>query len=47
MTSIFVELGSMPDALVIINAEGKIIGSNAHTEKLFGYSERELQGERM
>lgn len=40
-------LGSMPDAIVIINAEGKIIGSNAHTEKLFGYSERELQGERM
>jgi PAS domain S-box-containing protein len=40
-------LGSMPDALVIINAEGKIIGSNAHTEKLFGYSDRELQGERM
>jgi PAS domain S-box-containing protein len=40
-------LGSMPDALVIINAEGKIVSSNAHTEKLFGYSERELQGERM
>jgi PAS domain S-box-containing protein len=40
-------LGSMPDALVIINAEGKIIVSNAHTEKLFGYSDRELQGERM
>ena len=40
-------LGSMPDALVIIDAEGRIIGSNAHTEKLFGYSDRELQGERM
>jgi PAS domain S-box-containing protein len=40
-------LGSMPDALVIINAEGKIIGSNANTEKLFGYSDRELLGERM
>jgi PAS domain S-box-containing protein len=40
-------LGSMPDALIIINAEGKIISSNAHMEKLFGYSERELQGERM
>jgi PAS domain S-box-containing protein len=40
-------LGSMPDALVIINAEGKIVGSNAHTEKLFGYSDQELQGERM
>ena len=40
-------LGSMPDALVIINAEGRIIGCNAHTEKLFGYSDRELLGERM
>jgi len=40
-------LGSMPDALVIINAEGKIVSSNAHMEKLFGYGERELQGERM
>jgi PAS domain S-box-containing protein len=40
-------LGSMPDALVLINAEGKIVGSNARTEKLFGYSDRELQGERM
>jgi PAS domain S-box-containing protein len=40
-------LGSMPDAMVIINAEGKIIGCNTHTEKLFGYSDRELIGERM
>jgi PAS domain S-box-containing protein len=40
-------LGSMPDALVIVTAEGKIIGSNTHAEKLFGYSDRELQGESM
>jgi PAS domain S-box-containing protein len=40
-------LGSMPDALVIVNAEGKIISSNAHTAGLFGYAERELQGESM
>jgi PAS domain S-box-containing protein len=40
-------LGSMPDALVIVNAEGKIVGSNTHTEKLFGYSSLELQGESM
>jgi len=45
--SAFALLGSMPDALVIVNAEGKIVGSNAHTEKLFGYSDRELQGESM
>jgi PAS domain S-box-containing protein len=40
-------LGSMPDALLIVNAEGKIVGSNAHTGKLFGYNDRELQGESM
>ncbi len=40
-------LGSLPDALIIVNAEGKIVGSNAHAEKLFGYSDRELQGESM
>jgi len=40
-------LGSMPDALVIVNMEGKIITSNAHTAKMFGYSERELAGESM
>jgi PAS domain S-box-containing protein len=40
-------LGSMPDALVIVNAEGKIVGTNAHTAKLFGYREKELQGENM
>jgi PAS domain S-box-containing protein len=40
-------LGSMPDALVLVNAEGKIVGSNVHTGKLFGYSDRELQGESM
>ena len=37
-------LSSMPDALIIVNAEGKIVGSNAQTGKLFGYSDRELQG---
>ncbi len=40
-------LGSMPDALVIVNAEGKIISSNAQAGRLFGYSDRELQGESM
>ncbi len=40
-------LGSMPDAMVIVNAEGKIISSNAQAGKLFGYTERELQGESM
>jgi PAS domain S-box-containing protein len=37
-------LSSMPDALVIVNAEGKIVDTNAQTGKLFGYTSRELQG---
>jgi PAS domain S-box-containing protein len=40
-------IGSMPDALVIVNAEGKIISSNEQTGKLFGYTERELERESM
>ncbi len=40
-------LGSMPDALVIVTAEGKIISSNAQAARLFGYTEQELQGESM
>jgi PAS domain S-box-containing protein len=40
-------LGSMPDALVIVNTEGRILSSNGQTARLFGYSERELQGESM
>jgi PAS domain S-box-containing protein len=40
-------MGSMPDALVIVNAEGKILSSNAQAGKLFGYTEQELQGESM
>jgi PAS domain S-box-containing protein len=40
-------LDSMPDALIIVNSEGKIVGCNAQTEKLFGYSSRELPGESM
>ncbi len=40
-------LSSMPDAVVIVNAEGKILRSNAQAGRLFGYTERELQGESM
>lgn len=40
-------LGSMPDALIIINPDGKIVSSNPHAAKLFGYSNRELHGENM
>ena len=37
-------LGSMPDALVIVNGEGKIVSSNVQAGRLFGYTDRELQG---
>lgn len=40
-------LGSMPDTVVIVNADGKIVSANAQAEKLFGYSDRELQGASM
>jgi len=38
-------LGSLPDAIVIVSAEGKIVSSNERTENLFGYTVKELQGQ--
>jgi PAS domain S-box-containing protein len=40
-------LESAPDAMVILNAEGKITLINAQTELLFGYSKDELLGQRV
>lgn len=38
-------LNSMPDAIVIVNAEGKITAVNSQTEILFGYGPQELIGQ--
>src|SRR5215467_15472572 len=39
-------LEAAPEAMVLMSADGRIVRVNAQTEKLFGYSQEELVGQK-
>ena len=42
-----IDVESIPDAVIVVDARGRIVQVNTHTEALFGYGRNELRGQRI